>query len=138
MVTLVTCKNEENPIKTEGARVLTAFLPLYGNFFRRTRAAHSAVRGRIRQNLELIQDIIVVFLTCKNKEDPIKNKGPRVLTRLYINFSHTQGQLTPQSVVESHQKIELIQAFIVVLVTCKNGDPIKNKGARVLTTFLPI
>ena len=36
-------------------------------------------------------------------------------------------------------KIELIQAFIVVLVTCKiEEDPIKNEGARVLTRFSPL
>ena len=36
-------------------------------------------------------------------------------------------------------KFELIQAFIVVLVTCKNEeDPIKNEGARVLTRFSPL
>ena len=34
---------------------------------------------------------MVVLLTCKNEEDPIKNEGTRVLTRLYINFSDTQG-----------------------------------------------
>ena len=44
---------------------------------------------------------MAVLLTCKNKEDLIKNKGASVLTRLYIIFSDTQGQLTPQSVVES-------------------------------------
>ena len=61
------------------------------------------VRGRIGPNFELIRDIIVVFLTRKNEEDPIKNEGARVVTRLYIDFSHTQGQLTPQSVVESRR-----------------------------------
>ena len=35
---------------------------------------------------------MVVLVTCKNKEDPIKNEGARVST-LYINFSDTQGQL---------------------------------------------
>ena len=34
-------------------------------------------------------------------------------------------------------KFKLIQAFIFVLVTCKNEeDPIKNEGARVLTSLL--
>ena len=34
-------------------------------------------------------------------------------------------------------KFELIQAFKVVLVICKNEeDPIKNEGARVLTSLL--
>ena len=32
-------------------------------------------------------------------------------------------------------EIQLIQAVMVVLVTCKNEeDPIKNEGARVVTT----
>ena len=44
---------------------------------------------------------MIVLVTCKNEEDPIKNLGTRVLTRLYADFSDTQEQLTPQSVVES-------------------------------------
>ena len=36
-------------------------------------------------------DIIVVLLPCKNEDDPIKNKGARVLTRLYIDFSDAKG-----------------------------------------------
>ena len=41
------------------------------------------------------------FVTCKNEEDPIKNEGTRAVTRLYVDFSDTKGQLTPESVVES-------------------------------------
>ena len=37
------------------------------------------------------------LVTCKNKEDPIKNEGARVVTTLFINFSDAQGQLTPKS-----------------------------------------
>ena len=36
-------------------------------------------------------------------------------------------------------KIRLIQAFTVVLDTCKNdGDPSKNESTSVLTTLLPL
>ena len=36
-------------------------------------------------------------------------------------------------------KFELIQAFMDVLVTCKNvDDRINNEGARVFTRFLPL
>ena len=52
MVVLVTCKNDEGPIKNEGAGVLTSFLLLY--FFRCSRAANSAVSGRIQPHFELI------------------------------------------------------------------------------------
>ena len=44
---------------------------------------------------------MVVLVTFKNEEDPIKNEGTRVYTTLYINFSDTQGQLTQESVVVS-------------------------------------
>ena len=42
---------------------------------------------------------MVVLVTCKNEEDPIKNEGARVLTTLYINFSDEQGQITLEFVV---------------------------------------
>ena len=75
---LVTYNNEEDLIKNEGARVLTR---LYDVFFRRSRAANSEVSGRILSKFKLIQDFIVVLVTCKNEEDPIKNEGASVLTR---------------------------------------------------------
>ena len=50
-------------------------------------------------------------------------------------FYDAQEKLTPQSKVVL-LLIKLIQAFMVVLVTCKNEEePIKNKGARVVTTL---
>ena len=44
---------------------------------------------------------MVVFLTCKNKEDTIKNEGARVITTLYIDFSDAQGQITLELVMVS-------------------------------------
>ena len=44
---------------------------------------------------------MVVLLTCKNEEDPIKNRGARVFTTLYINFSDAQRQITLELVVVS-------------------------------------
>ena len=41
--------------------------------------------------------------------------------------------------VANLQKFELIQAFMHVLLACKNEvDQIKNEGARVFTRFLPL
>ena len=86
-------------------------------------AANSNARSPIWLQFKLIVAFIVVLVTCKNEEEPIKNEGVRVLISLYVNFS----------VVE----FKLIIAFIVVLVICKyEEDPIKNEGDRVLTTFL--
>ena len=42
---------------------------------------------------------MVVLVTCKNEEDPIKNEGARVVTTLFIDFSVAQGQLTPKAVM---------------------------------------
>ena len=80
MVVLVICKYKEDPIKNKGARVLTR---LYVVFFRRSRAANSEVSGGILPKFELIQAFIVVLVTCKNEEDPIKNEGGRVLTKIF-------------------------------------------------------
>ena len=46
-------------------------------FFRRSRAANSAVRVEIPLKFELVQALMVVPVTCKNEEDPIKNEGSR-------------------------------------------------------------
>ena len=141
---------------------------------------------------------MVVLVTCKNEEDPIKNEGARVVTTLSIDFSDPKGQLTPKSVMEScqnsnsskllwlvllsarikkiHPKMNAlvwsqyfshyksmgifpdaqgqlthkslgrilphfkpIQDVMVVLVTCNNKEePVKNEGARVVTRFSPI
>ena len=85
---------------------------------------------------------MIVLVTCKNVEDQIKNKGARVVTRLFINFSNAQWQLT--SVVGGRilTKFRLIEAFMVALVTkctCKNEeDSSKNEGIREVTQFLPL
>ena len=47
---------------------------------------------------------MVVLLTCKNKEDPIKNEGTRVFTTFHIDFSDAQGQITLELVVVSSRK----------------------------------
>ena len=80
-----------------------------------------------------------VLVACKNEEDPIKNEGARVVTTLFVDFSHAQGQLTPKSVMESCRNSNPFKLFMVDLVTCKNEeDPLENEGTRVVTTFLPL
>ena len=75
MYVIVTCKYEMDPIKNTGEKVATPCVPLkvYGDFFRRSRAANSAVGGRIWLNFELIQALMYVIVTCKYEKDPIKN-----------------------------------------------------------------
>ena len=50
-----------------------------------------------------------VHVAFKNEEDPIKNESARVVTTLFIDFSHAQGQLTPNPGMES----------------CRNSNPFK-------------
>ena len=52
---------------------------------------------------------MVVLLTCKNKEDSIKNRGARVFTTLNINFSNAQGQITLELVAVSGQNLNSIK-----------------------------
>ena len=63
-------------------------------------AVNSAGHGGIPPKFELTHAFIVVLVTCKNEEDPIKNKGDRVLKHFsYYRsigiFSDAQEQLTP-------------------------------------------
>ena len=130
-----------------------------------------------------------VLVVCKNEEDPIKNEGAKVVTTLFIDFSHTQDQLALKSVMEScpnsnpskllwltllparmkkiHWKMKALEwsqrfshyksmgifsnaqgeltnkSFVgycpISHVTCKNKEErIKNKGVRVATRFSPL
>ena len=96
-----------------------------------------------------------VLVTCKYEEDPIKNEGARVVTTLYSNFSGAQGQITLVLVSVSGRNLNSFKLSCMsslparmrifdskmkdVLVTCKyEEDPIKNEGARVVTTFSPL
>ena len=87
--------------------MFTRFPPLqvYGDFSRSSKAANSAVLGPIWPNFELVRDVIDVLVTCKYEEDRIKNRGTRVFTTLYVNFSDAQGQITLKSVVVSGRNL---------------------------------
>ena len=97
MVVLVTSKNEEDPIKIEGARVAT----IHNIDFSNTKGQlthQSEVGYGLNSNSS---EMLVILVTCKNEEDPLKNKDARVATTQNIDFSNTQGQITPQSEVGS-------------------------------------
>ena len=58
-------------------------------FFKHSRAANSAVQGQIWLKFELIQVVMVILVTSKNEEDPIKIEGATVATIQNIDFSKT-------------------------------------------------
>ena len=59
---------------------------------------HCAISAGILLKFKLIQAFMVVLVTCKNEEDPIKNAND---ISQWDFYSDTQGQLTPQSVLTS-------------------------------------
>ena len=65
--------------------MMTSFFPLYvyGNFFRRSRAANSVVGGPIWPKFEFIQDIMHVLITCKFEKDRINSNGEKVVTSIF-------------------------------------------------------
>ena len=72
MAVLVTCKNEEDPIRNvalESPQHLSHFKPIGIFFFKRSRAANSTVNGQIYPNFELIRHLMNVLVTCKNEDD---------------------------------------------------------------------
>ena len=46
-----------------------------------------------------------VLVTCQYEEDPFKNRGARVFTTLYINFSDAIGQITLELVAVSGRNL---------------------------------
>ena len=62
---------------------------------------------------------MVVLLTCKNEEDPIKNEGARVFTTSYINFSDAQGQITLELVVVSRRNFNSSKLSCIFLLPAR-------------------
>ena len=126
-----TCKNEEDPLKNKDARVATT----QNIDFSHSRADNSAVRGRIWLKLELVRDIVVILVTCKNEEDPLKTKDARVATTQNTDFSNTQGQITLQLEVGSGRNSNSFEIlWLPLLLPRIKKIRNKNEGARVATT----
>ena len=85
MYVLTTSKYEKDPNKNSLQNVMTSFFPLYvyGNFFRRSRAANSVVGGLNWPKFELIQDSMHVLITCKFEKDRINSNGEKVVTSIF-------------------------------------------------------
>ena len=108
MHVLLTCKNEVDQIKNEGARMFTRFLQLsdYGDFSRRSRAALEFLSPwSDLAEFELVRNVMDVLITYQYEEDPIKIRGARVFTTLNISFSYEQGQITLELVVVSGRNL---------------------------------
>ena len=113
MAVLVICKNEEDPIKNEDTRVVTTF---YIDF--------SDAEGqltRIWPKIKFIPSLMVVLVTCKNEN----HKKMKALEwsqqfshyKFMVIFQDAQGQLTPQSVVQSGQIVNSFELLWLSLLT---------------------
>ena len=58
-------------------------LLVYGDFFRRSRAANSAVGGLIWPNFELLPALMHVIVTCKYEKDRMKNSREKLATPFF-------------------------------------------------------
>ena len=85
MYVVITCKYEMDPIKNNQENVATPFFPLkvYRDFFRRSRAANSAVGGPIRPKFELVRALMHVILTCKYEKERMKKSREKVETPFF-------------------------------------------------------
>ena len=88
-----------------------------GFFSRRSRAAYSAALSLICPNFELVRDFMVVLITCKRKEDLIKNEGAIVHNIIHQFFRRSRAD---NSRVGCDIWPKLIQAIMHCLITCKN------------------
>ena len=75
MVVLVTCKNIEDPINNNGAKVITT---LFLDF-----SDAQEVSPGIFKKFNLIQAFMVGLVTCKNEEDPSNNESTRMATTFF-------------------------------------------------------
>ena len=85
MYVIITCKYEKDQIKNIREKVETLFFPLlaYGDFFRLSRAANSAVDGPIKTKFELVRAFMHVIIACKYEKDQMKNSREKVETPFF-------------------------------------------------------
>ena len=137
MHVLDTYKFKFDDINSNREKVATKIL-------RRSRAPNSVVRGQIWSNVELIQALMYVFVTCKYAKDQMEKSRENVMTsfsllKVYGIFfkcsraanSKIRGQILPN--------FELIRALMYFAITCKyEKDLIKNRRRNAVTPFSPL
>ena len=107
-----------------------------GIFFKRSKAANSAVGGPIRPKFELFGAPMHVIITCKYKKERMKNSQEKVETQF---FSIITLSVTMETSGRIWLNFKLIPPFMYVIITCKyEKDPIKNNQEKVATSFFPL
>ena len=107
-----------------------------GIFFRRSRAAISAVSGQIWPSFKFLRALMHVIITCKYEKNRIKNSREKVATPFFSIITLSVAMETSSRIWPN---FKLIQALMYVIVPCKyEMDPIKNSRDKVATLFFPL
>ena len=137
---LITCKYEEDPIKNEGARVVTT---LYINI--------SDAQGQITLVLVVVsgRNLNSSKLSCMSSLPARMRMINSKMKELECSqdFSHDKSMGISRRSRAANSAVlcpiwpnfKLVRDVMDVLVTCKyEDDTIKNEGGRVVTTFFPL
>ena len=142
MGVLVTCNNEEDPFKNEGARVVTTdlqcksmqiFYDAQGKL-----TPQSEVGSTLNSNSYKL--LWLSLLPARMKKIQSKLKALAWSQQCYIIHQFLRCRAANSLIGDGIlTKVKPIQAFIVVLLICKNEyDLFKFESTRVVTTFLPL
>ena len=143
MGVFVTCKNEEDPFKNEGARVVTTDLPLlvYADFYdaQGKLTPQSEVGSTLNSNASKLLWLSVLHTRMKkilSKMKLLEWSQQCYIIHQFSRCSRAANSFKGDGILT---KFKLIRAFIVVLLFGKTEyDLFKFKSTRVVTTFLPL
>ena len=138
MVVLVTCKNEEDPIQNEGAKVFTT---LYRHFSDAQGQELVVVSGRNLNSFKLscMSSLPARMRMIESKMKELECSQDFSHYKSMGIFPDAQGQLTPQSLVRSGRipnSCEMLWMFSLPASMKKIRS--KKNGARVFTTLYSI
>ena len=137
MVVLVTCKNEDL-IKNEGARVLTTLYIIFSDAQGQTTLWLVVVSGRNLNSSKLscMSLLPARMRMIKMKELECSQDFSHYKSGVFSRHSRAANSAVLGPILPN---FELVRDVMDVLFNCKyEEDPVKNEGARVLTTFSPL
>ena len=139
----VTCKNEEDPFQNEGAREVTIDLPfkVLADFYdaQGKLTPQSEVGFTLNSNSSKLLWLSLLPTRMKKIQSNMKAlewSQQCYIIHLFLRCSRAAYSLIGDGILT---KFTLIQAFMVVLLICKNEyDLFKFESTSVVTTFLSL
>ena len=97
----------------------------------------TSIKGRI--SLANLRKTTIYYTKVDLVKDNVYTKFGLNRSIRFQDIEQKLNSLKGRNSISNLPKFELIQAYMHVLLTCKNDvDQIKNEGARVFTRFLPL